>query len=78
MHLTCQVRAELRDPWRNDGRNHHPRRRISLKSDVAHGRGAPGEARLFIDGEFVGGGELPVTIPLDIGITEGLRASSSW
>jgi hypothetical protein len=40
--------------------------------DLARGRGAPGHARLFVDGALVGGGELPVTIPIDIGITEGL------
>jgi len=40
--------------------------------DLARGRGAPGTGRLFVDGALVGGGELPVTIPIDIGITEGL------
>jgi arylsulfatase len=42
------------------------------KPDLAHGKGAPGKARLFVDGKLAGQTELPVTIPLDIGITEGL------
>jgi arylsulfatase A-like enzyme len=42
------------------------------KPDLAHGRGSPGRAQLYVDGALVGQVELPVTIPLDIGITEGL------
>jgi len=40
--------------------------------DVAHGKGAPGRAQLYIDGQLAGASELPVTIPISIGITEGL------
>jgi arylsulfatase len=40
--------------------------------DLAHGRGSPGRAQLYIDGQLAGQEDLPVTIPLDIGITEGL------
>lgn len=40
--------------------------------DLAHGKGTPGRAQLYIDGTLAGAGDLPVTIPLDIGITEGL------
>jgi arylsulfatase A-like enzyme len=36
------------------------------------GRGAPGVVRLFIDGEPAGQGELPVTIPLSLGLAAGV------
>ncbi len=42
------------------------------KPDIKNGKGAPGTAQLYIDGKLSGQGELPITIPLDIGITEGL------
>ena len=42
------------------------------KPDLAHGKGTPARAQLYIDGKLAGQGDLPVTIPLDIGITEGL------
>ncbi len=42
------------------------------KPDIAHGKGAPGRAQLYIDSKLSGQIQLPVTIPLDIGITEGL------
>jgi arylsulfatase A-like enzyme len=42
------------------------------KPDLAHGRGTPGRAQLYVDGNLVGQIDLPITIPLDIGITEGL------
>jgi arylsulfatase len=36
------------------------------------GKGAPGKAKLFIDGKPAGGGELPVTIPLTMGLAAGV------
>jgi arylsulfatase A-like enzyme len=42
------------------------------KPDLAHGKGTPARAQLYIDGKLAGQGDLPVTIPLDIGITDGL------
>ncbi len=42
------------------------------KPDLAHGKGTPARAQLYIDGKLSGQGDLPVTIPLDIGITDGL------
>jgi arylsulfatase len=42
------------------------------KPDLAHGKGTPGRAQLYLDGTLDAQIELPVTIPLDIGITEGL------
>lgn len=40
--------------------------------DVAHGKGVSARAQLYVDGKLVAEGDLPETIPLDIGITEGL------
>ncbi|MCW5806022.1 MAG: arylsulfatase [Deltaproteobacteria bacterium] len=40
--------------------------------DIAHGKGTPGKAQLYVDGKLAGEAELPVTIPVNIGITEGL------
>jgi arylsulfatase A-like enzyme len=42
------------------------------KPDLAHGKGTPGRAQLYVDGKLAGQADFPVTIPLDIGITEGL------
>jgi arylsulfatase len=36
------------------------------------GKGAPGTITLFIDGKPVGNGELPVTIPLTMGLSAGV------
>jgi arylsulfatase A-like enzyme len=41
-------------------------------ADLQHGKGTPGRAQLYIDDKLAGQVDLPVTIPLDIGITEGL------
>jgi arylsulfatase A-like enzyme len=41
-------------------------------ADLAHGKGTPARAQLYVDGKLAGEGNLPVTIPLEIGITEGL------
>jgi arylsulfatase len=40
--------------------------------DLAKGKGAPGRAQLYINGKLVGQADLPVTIPLAIGIGGGL------
>jgi arylsulfatase len=40
--------------------------------DTRHGHGAAGHAELYVDGELAGEGDLPVTIPLRMGITEGM------
>jgi arylsulfatase len=41
------------------------------KPDLAHGKGSPGKAQLYVDKKLVGELQLPVTIPLLVGI-EGL------
>lgn len=42
------------------------------KPDIKQGKGAPAHVQLYVDGQLSAEGDLPVTIPLDIGITEGL------
>jgi arylsulfatase len=42
------------------------------KPDLANGKGTPARGQLYVDGKLVAEGDLPVTIPLDIGITDGL------
>jgi arylsulfatase len=42
------------------------------KPDIARGRGVPARITLLIDGKSVGTGELPVTIPLSLGLTAGV------
>jgi len=42
------------------------------KPDLARGKGAPGRAQLYIDRTLVGQGDIPVTVPLALGIGAGL------
>jgi arylsulfatase len=42
------------------------------KPDLQKGKGAPGRAQLYIDGKLVGQGDLPVTIPLSLGLAGGI------
>lgn len=44
----------------------------TAKPDMRHGKGAPGKAQLYVDGKLAAESELPVTIPITIGISEGL------
>jgi arylsulfatase len=46
------------------------------KVDVAQGKGTPAHIELFIDGEPVGDGDLPVTIPLNLGLGAGVCIGS--
>ena len=43
------------------------------KPDPGRGFGAPGKGQLYVDGRFVGQGEIRRTIPITIGITGGLN-----
>jgi arylsulfatase len=43
------------------------------KPDVAHGKGTPGRAQLYIDGKLAGQAEFPVTIPLILGLSGGYQ-----
>ncbi len=42
------------------------------KPDIAHGKGTPGRARLFVNGKQVGQADFPVTVPLLLGLGGGL------
>lgn len=42
------------------------------KPDLAKGKGVPATIKLFVDGASVGEGDLPVTIPLSLGLGAGL------
>ena len=42
------------------------------KPDVQHGKGAPGRAQLYIDGKLVGQVDVPLTMPLSLGLGGGL------
>src|SRR5262249_31476719 len=42
------------------------------KPDVTKGKGTPANIKLFVDGEMVGSGDLPVTIPLSLGLSAGV------
>ena len=45
---------------------------VTGKPDVAHGKGAPGQGRLYIDGKLVGYGDIALTMPLSIGLSGGI------
>ncbi|MGD6850838.1 MAG: arylsulfatase [Candidatus Bathyarchaeia archaeon] len=42
---------------------------VTGKPNIASGKGTPGKGKLFIDNELVGEGDIPVTIPIVIGIS---------
>jgi arylsulfatase len=42
------------------------------KPDIAKGKGVPATVTLFVDGKPVGSGDLPVTIPLSLGLSAGV------
>jgi arylsulfatase A-like enzyme len=45
---------------------------VKGKPNVAHGKGAPGQGRLYIDGKLVGQGDIVLTMPLAIGLSGGI------
>ena len=44
--------------------------------DVVHGKGVPAAIKLFVDGEQIGAGDLPVTVPLLLGLGGGVSLGS--
>ena len=44
---------------------------ITGKPDIPHGKGAPGRGKLFIDKKMVGQAEIPLTMPLAVGLCGG-------
>lgn len=47
------------------------------KPDIARGKGVPASIKLFVDGKEVGRGDLPVTIPLFLGISAGVSMGAN-
>ena len=50
---------------------------VTGQPDIAKGKGTPGRAQLYIDGKLVGNAEVPVTTPLALGLTSGVRCGSA-
>ena len=44
--------------------------------DIANGKGTPGRAQLYIDGELIGQAEFPHTTPLSLGLTGGITVGA--
>ncbi len=44
---------------------------LTGKPDIPHGKGAPGRAQLYADGKLVGQGDIPLTMPLCLGLGGG-------
>jgi arylsulfatase len=56
---------------------------VTGKPDVAKGKGAPGRGQLYIDGKLVGQTDIPLTMPLSLGLGSGIACgadtgSSVW
>ena len=45
--------------------------------DLKNGKGAPGTAKLLVDGELVGQADFPVTVPLALGLGSGFAVAES-
>jgi arylsulfatase len=45
---------------------------VTGKPDIAKGKGAPGRGQLYIDGKLVGQTDIPLTMPLSLGLGGGI------
>ena len=45
---------------------------VTGKPDLSKGKGAPGRGQLYIDGKLVGQGDMPLTMPLSLGLGGGI------
>jgi arylsulfatase len=45
---------------------------VTGKPDIMHGNGGPGRVRIYIDSELAGQGDIPLTMPLSIGLCGGI------
>ena len=45
---------------------------VTGKPDVGNGKGAPGRAQLYVDNKLVGQGDIPLTMPITIGLAGGI------
>jgi arylsulfatase len=63
-----------------DGETGHHELRFEFEvtgpPDIANGKGAPGRAQLYVDGELVGQTEFPYTTPLSLGLTGGIAVGA--
>ncbi len=67
---------------------HVPQGRVQLRfefeptgaPDIAHGKGTPGRGQLYFNGRLVAQADLPVTVPLGLGLSGGLTCgrSGAW
>ncbi len=46
------------------------------EADIAKGKGAPGRAQLYFDDRLVGEGDIPVTMPLSLGLAGGVSCGA--
>ena len=46
---------------------------VTGKPDYKNGKGAPGRGQLYIDGKLVGQGDIPLTMPVSLGLCWGYR-----
>jgi arylsulfatase len=46
------------------------------KPDIAKGKGVPANIKLFVDGKQAGSGDLPVTIPISLGLAAGVSVGA--
>jgi arylsulfatase A-like enzyme len=49
---------------------------VTGEPDIKHGKGAPGSGRLYVDGELVGQVDIPVTMPLSLGLGGGIMCGA--
>ena len=45
---------------------------VTGKPDIKNGKGTPGKGQLYIDGKLVGQGDIPLTMPLSLGLSGGI------
>ena len=50
---------------------------VTGKPDIMKGKGAPGTGRLFVDGKLAGQGDLPLTIPILMGLGVGILCGAN-
>jgi arylsulfatase A-like enzyme len=49
---------------------------VTGKPEIGKGQGAPGRAQLYIDGKLVGQGDVPLTMPLSLGLGGGFTCGA--
>jgi arylsulfatase A-like enzyme len=49
---------------------------LTGQPDIPHGQGAPGRGQLYIDGKLVGQAEIPLTMPLSLGLGGGIQCGA--